>query len=75
MQLIRRDKPGPWSPTLVRGKPRVEDQSSNGVKVIVTRGKGGSVVEADCWCYGSLTRTHSNPYCPLLDKRFRRARM
>jgi hypothetical protein len=47
-------------------EPIKEDQSQNGVRVIVTRSEGGSVVEADCQCFGMLWRLHSNPYCPLL---------
>jgi hypothetical protein len=59
----------PWSDRLVRGKPAFEDQSRNGVKVIVRRNENGSVVEADCQCFGGKGRLHSNPYCPLLRSR------
>jgi hypothetical protein len=45
-----------------------EDQSRNGVRVIVTRSEDGSVVEADCNCFGSPQRVHSNMFCPLLVK-------
>ena len=49
------------------GKPTRIDQSKNGVKVIVTRFEdGGTVVEADCQCFGMPGRVHSNSYCPLL---------
>lgn len=64
--------PGPWSPTLVRGRPRREDQSKNGVRVIVHRNENGSSVETDCSCMGSRLRTHSNPYCTLLAQLWRR---
>lgn len=40
------------------------EQSRNGVKVVVYRSENGSVVEADCLCYGSPYRVHSNPCCP-----------
>lgn len=60
-----------WFHPLVDGKPRYEDQSRNGVQVIVRRTENGSTVEADCHCMGSLMRTHSNPSCPLLERRNR----
>jgi hypothetical protein len=41
-----------------------EDQSQNGVKVIVRRIPGGTTVQADCDCFGSRWRAHSNPKCP-----------
>lgn len=45
------------------------DQSKNGVRVIVSRWpNGNSTVEADCHCYGSHLRTHSNPRCPLIER-------
>lgn len=41
------------------------DQSRNGVKVTVYKSENGSVVQADCLCYGSPNRVHSHPNCPL----------
>lgn len=65
----------PWSETLVRGKPRREDLSQNGVRVIVHRNENGSTVEADCHCLGSTMHTHSDPYCPVIKlNRVRRLR-
>lgn len=47
----------------------VEDQSKNGVRVIVTRWKsGGTTVDATCQCFGSDFRCHSNPSCPNLHR-------
>lgn len=43
----------------------VDDQSKNGVRVIVRRWKDGTTVEADCKCFGSYLRIHSNPMCPV----------
>lgn len=43
-----------------------DDQSKNGVRVIVTRCPEGSTVEADCQYFGSTGRTHSNPTCHLI---------
>ena len=44
----------------------IEDQSCNGVKVIVTRyATGGTSVETDCSCFGG-NRVHDNPSCPNL---------
>ncbi len=41
-----------------------EDQSRNGVRVIVTRYKdGGTTVDASCSCFGSNMRAHNNPSC------------
>ena len=47
-------------------KPRVtiEDQSKNGVRVIVHRSAEGSTVDADCECFGSNFRVHSREDCP-----------
>lgn len=47
-----------------------EDQSRNGVRVTVFRfyddkGLTGSYVEADCKCFGSPMRVHSNATCKL----------
>ena len=43
----------------------VEDQSRNGVRVIVTRYRdGGTYVDASCSCFGSTSRTHSWENCP-----------
>ena len=43
-----------------------EDQSRNGVKVIVTRFEaGGTTVDADCQCFGIQGRVHSSMLCPL----------
>jgi hypothetical protein len=47
------------------------DESRNGVRVIVHRSANGSIVEADCHCYGSWLRTHSNPNCPVLAVKMR----
>lgn len=48
-------------------KPVAEDQSRNGVRVIVYRFKNGStVVDTTCQCFGSTRRLHSNEKCPLL---------
>jgi hypothetical protein len=41
-----------------------EDQSRNGVRVLVRRFDGGTTVEADCSCFGSDFRVHSQPDCP-----------
>lgn len=44
-----------------------EDQSANGVRVIVIRfPSGGTTVEADCQCFGLPWRVHSTPSCPRL---------
>lgn len=47
-------------------KPRVttEDQSKNGVRVIVHRYPDGSTVDAGCGCFGSDFRAHSRVDCP-----------
>ena len=56
-----------------------EDQSSNGVRVIVTRfyADDGSVtrstVEADCNCFGHPCRMHSNMSCRALARAQRQA--
>lgn len=42
-----------------------EDQSRNGVRVIVYRSDEGSVVDASCECFGSTMRAHSNVLCPV----------
>jgi hypothetical protein len=47
-------------------KVHVEDQSKNGVRVIVTRTKDGSHVDASCQCFGQPMRAHSNVGCPNL---------
>jgi hypothetical protein len=47
-------------------KPAREDQSRNGVRVIVHRNENGSTVEADCGCFGAPNRLHTNPCCPVL---------
>jgi hypothetical protein len=44
----------------------IEDQSRNGVKVIVYRFKNGTSVDAACQCFGAPFRLHSNERCPLL---------
>ncbi len=36
------------------------------VKVKVTRTADGTVVEAECQCFGYSFRVHSSPVCPLL---------
>lgn len=45
-----------------------EDQSRNGVRVVVWRDDSGSVVEASCDCFGHPQRSHSNYLCPLLQR-------
>jgi hypothetical protein len=50
------------------GKPTREDQSRNGVRVIVYRNENGSTVDAACQCFGSRRRLHSNPHCPLIER-------
>lgn len=46
--------------------PRVEDQSRNGVRVIVHYDKdGNSGVDADCSCHGMTFRSHSHTHCPV----------
>jgi len=47
----------------------VERRDRNGVRVKVTRGSNGSVVEADCHCYGIPGRLHSTPDCVVLKKK------
>ena len=52
---------------VVPEKPVVEDQSRNGVRVIVYRYEGrGTVVDASCQCFGSTSRLHSSESCPVL---------
>lgn len=47
----------------------VEDQSQNGVKVIVTRYKNGMTnVDADCSCLGYEGRAHNTHSCPNLKR-------
>lgn len=42
-----------------------EDQSRNGVRVLVHRVPGqGTTVDADCSCFGSDFRAHSRTDCP-----------
>jgi hypothetical protein len=43
-----------------------EDQSRNGVRVIVTRHKDGTTVDASCSCFGIPGRTHSSTSCPRI---------
>ena len=50
----------------------MEDQSANGVKVLVYRNMDGSYVDATCACFGILGRVHSTEMCPFL-KRLQRA--
>jgi hypothetical protein len=48
-------------------KPRkLTETVKNGVRVRVEHSDQGSVVEADCQCFGHPLRTHSNAYCPNL---------
>ncbi len=47
-----------------RMKPTTEDQSKNGVRVIVHRYHDGSTVDASCACFGSDFRAHSTTSCP-----------
>lgn len=51
---------------LVITMPRVEDQSRNGVRVRVLHYPGGTVVDADCSCFGMPKRVHNNERCPRL---------
>ncbi len=54
---------------LIAETPVKEDQSKNGVKVIVNRFPDGSTtVETDCSCFGGR-RAHSNPNCPNLSRK------
>jgi hypothetical protein len=42
-----------------------EDQSRNGVRVIVTHHRnGGTTVDASCSCFGSPMRAHDHDSCP-----------
>ena len=43
-----------------------EDQSRNGVRVIKYTSDEGTVVEADCQCFGNPRRVHSSSNCPFL---------
>lgn len=47
-----------------RDRPVTEDQSHDGVRVLVHRREHGTTVEADCLCFGNKGRCHSNPNCP-----------
>jgi hypothetical protein len=47
-----------------RHNVEVEDQSKNGVRVVVRRYPDGTTVEASCDCFGTDFRTHSNTGCP-----------
>lgn len=49
-----------------------EDQSRNGVRVIVWREKNGTVVDAACSCFGIPGRCHNTESCPLYIKQARR---
>lgn len=60
-------------PKRVRGRPAREDQSRNGVRVIVRRSEEGSSVEADCSCFGLVQRLHSNTNCPLFRQQHQQA--
>ena len=45
-------------------QPTRENQSKNGVRVIVYRWPDGSTtVDASCQCYGMPMRIHDNPFC------------
>jgi hypothetical protein len=56
-------------PSRCASKPWIENQSRNGVKVIVTHWPGkGSIVEADCGCFGAPYRVHTNSNCVMLKK-------
>ena len=47
-------------------EPVVEDQSMNGVKVLVHRWPdGNTAVEADCSCFGTSFRCHNSTACPV----------
>lgn len=48
--------------------PIIEDQSRNGVKVLVHRYSYGTYVEKDCSCMGSNFRVHDNLNCPNLKR-------
>jgi hypothetical protein len=45
---------------------RVKTTVKNGVRVKVTRSETGSVVEADCGCFGHPWRLHTRMNCPAL---------
>lgn len=45
---------------------RIRNQDNNGVKVRVHEHANGTVVHADCQCFGSPMRLHTNAYCPVL---------
>lgn len=47
---------------------RDDIQDRNGVRVRVSRDPDGSVVQADCLCFGNPKRMHSSPECPSLRK-------
>lgn len=47
---------------------RDDIQDRNGVRVRVSRDPEGSVVHADCLCFGKPGRMHSSPECPVLRK-------
>lgn len=49
-----------WTP-----ETTFEDQTKNGVRVIVTRTRNGTFVDADCQCYGNPGRAHSSSNCPV----------
>ena len=44
---------------------KIEDQSRNGVKVLVSYWPDGTTVEADCNCFGFTNRAHSTEDCPV----------
>ena len=45
---------------------QVSSETRNGVQVKTTRTDEGTVVEADCNCYGLPNRSHSTMKCPAL---------
>lgn len=60
----------------IHEKPVKEDQSRNGVSVIVHRFKNGStIVDASCSCFGSTWRLHNNAACPVLKRQLARRRV
>lgn len=63
MSQPRKIKPHPRWPGWT-----IENQTRNGVHVNVLRNQDGSVVEADCQCFGIVGRVHSTDTCKLYRK-------
>jgi hypothetical protein len=57
------------APQRIVNQASFEDQSKNGVRVWVFKDRdGNSVVDADCDCFGTIGRVHSNMQCPVYKK-------